>query len=73
MCILDSLTGQIRNMSAEIEATGSKRTEAPTKLEEAAEREAKLVESLRKAEEAPCRRGRGYSSGSCTGSAVEGS
>jgi len=39
-------------MSAEIEATGSKRTEALTNLEEAAEREARLVESLREAEEA---------------------
>ena len=52
MCILDSLSGQIHNMSAEIEATGSKHTEALTKLEEATECEARLVESLRKAKEA---------------------
>lgn len=38
-------------MSAEIEAIGSKHAEALAKLEEVAEREANLVESLRKAKE----------------------
>lgn len=39
-------------MSAEIEAIGSKHTESLAKLEEVAGREAELVESLRKAEDA---------------------
>ncbi|KAF9780579.1 kinesin-domain-containing protein [Thelephora terrestris] len=42
---------QIHNMSAEIEAIGSKHTEALAKLEEVACREAELTESIRKAQE----------------------
>ena len=49
--IIDGLSRQIHNMSAAIEAIGSKHTEALTKLEEVAGRETKLVESLRKVEE----------------------
>jgi len=47
----DGLPHQIHNMSAEIEAIGFKHAKALTKLKKVAEREAKLVESLRNAEE----------------------
>ena len=49
--LFDGQTRQIHNMSAEIEAIGSKHTEALAKLGELAGREAELVESLRKAGE----------------------
>ena len=47
----DGLPRQPHNMSAEIEAIGSKHTEALAKLEKVANLEVELVESLRNAEE----------------------
>ena len=51
LTLFDGQAPQIHNMSAEIEAIGSKHTEALAKIEEVAGREAELVESLRKAGE----------------------